>query len=153
MKFSENWLRTLVNPPLSTRELAEAVTMSGVEVEGIEPVALPFDRVVAGEVLKVERHPDADRLTVCQVNAGGPTLTIVCGAPNVAAGIRVPVAVPGASLPGMSIKVTKVRGVESHGMLCSAKELGLAADAAGLLILPPEARPGSDVRALLDLDD
>ncbi len=153
MKFSESWLRTLVNPPLATRELAEAVTMSGVEVENIEPVAAPFDGVVVGEVLKVERHPDADRLTVCQVNAGGKTLTIVCGAANVAAGIKVPAALPGATLPAATIKVAKVRGVESHGMLCSEKDLGLAAESVGLLILPAESAVGTDVRKLLDLDD
>jgi phenylalanyl-tRNA synthetase beta chain len=153
MKFSESWLRTLVNPPLATRELAETVTMSGVEVESIEPVAPPFDGVVVGEVLKVERHPDADRLTVCQVNAGGKTLTIVCGASNVTAGIKVPAALPGAKLPAATIKVAKMRGVESHGMLCSEKDLGLAAESAGLLILPAESVVGADVRKLLDLDD
>lgn len=153
MKFSESWLRTFVNPPLAARELADAITMSGVEVERIEPVAPPFDGVVVGEVLKVERHPDADRLTVCLVNAGGKPLTIVCGAPNVTAGIKVPAALPGANLPGAAIRVAKVRGVESHGMLCSAKELGLAEDAAGLLVLPPDTAVGTDVRKLLDLDD
>jgi phenylalanyl-tRNA synthetase beta chain len=127
--------------------------MSGVEVEHVEPVAPAFRGVVVGEVLKVERHPDADRLTVCQVNAGGKALTVVCGAPNVAAGIKVPVAVPGADLPGATIKVAKVRGVESHGMLCSARELGLADEAGGLLVLPADAPPGTDVRKLLDLDD
>src|SRR5882672_5696110 len=91
MKFSENWLRTLVNPPLPTRELAEAVTMSGVEVEQVELAAPPFDGVVVGEVLKVERHPDADRLTVCQVDVGSKTLTMVCGAPNVAPGFKAPI--------------------------------------------------------------
>ncbi len=100
MKFSENWLRTFVNPPLATRELAQALTMAGVEVEAIEPVAPPFDQVVVGEVLKVERHPDAARLTVCQVNAGAEPLTIVCGAPNVKPGIKVPAALPGAQLAG-----------------------------------------------------
>src|SRR5690348_16626977 len=111
MKFSENWLRTLVNPPLPTRDLADAVTMSGVEVEHVEPAAPPFDRVVVGEVLKVESHPDADRLTVCQVNVGSQTLTMVCGAPNVAPGIKAPAALPGANLPAVSIKTAKVRGV------------------------------------------
>jgi len=153
MKFSENWLRTLVNPPLPTRELADAVTMSGVEVEHVEPAAPPFDRVVVGEVVKVERHPDADRLTVCRVDVGSQTLTMVCGAPNVAPGIKAPAALPGANLPAVSIKTAKVRGVESHGMLCSAKDLGLAVESAGLLILPPGAAVGSDVRKLLDLDD
>ncbi len=153
MKLSENWLRTFVNPPLSTEELAHALTMGGVEVELIEPVAPPFDQVVVGEVMKVDRHPDADRLTVCRVNAGGKPLTIVCGAPNVATGSKVPTALPGARLPGMTIQAAKVRGVESQGMLCSAKELGLAEDAAGLLMLPADAAVGGDVRRLLDLDD
>src|SRR5574340_377427 len=153
MKFSENWLRTFVNPPLSSRELADALTMGGIEVEALEPAAPPFDRVVVGEVLKVEKHPGADRLTVCEVSTGGPTLTIVCGAPNVRQGIKVPVALVGARLPGIEIKAAKVRGVESHGMLCSSKELGLSEDAAGLLILPQDARAGTDIRTLLDLDD
>ena len=154
MKFSETWLRTFVNPPLATRELAEAISMGGIDVEQVEPVAPPFGGVVVGEVLKVERHPDADRLTVCQVTVGaGKTFAIVCGAPNVAAGIKVPVALPGANLPGLTIKATKVRGVESNGMLCSAKEIGLAEDAAGLLLLPGDAAVGADVRKVLDLDD
>ena len=153
MKFSENWLRTFVNPPLNTRELAQALTMAGVEVEAIEPAAPPFDQVVVGEVLKVERHPDAARLTVCQVNAGAEPLTIVCGAPNARPGIKVPTALPGAQLPGKSIRVASVRGVESHGMLCSAVELGLPADVDGLLVLPDDAQVGTSVRELLDLDD
>ena len=153
MKFSENWLRTFVNPSLSTRELAEALSMGGLDVEQIEPAAPPFDQVVVGEVVKVERHPDADRLTVCRVNVGGAPLTIVCGAPNVTAGSKVPTALPGARLPTATIKTAKVRGVESHGMLCSAKDLGLAEDAAGLLVLPADAAVGADVRQLLDLDD
>ena len=153
MKFSENWLRTFVNPPLSSRELADALTMGGIEVETLEPAAPAFDRVVVGEVLKVDKHPGADRLTVCEVDAGTATLTIVCGAPNVSQGIKVPVALVGARLPGIEIKAAQVRGVESHGMLCSAKELGLSEDAAGLLILPQDAQTGLDIRKLLDLDD
>lgn len=154
MKFSESWLRTFVNPPLATRELAEAISMSGLDVEQVEPVAPPFTGVVVGEVLRVERHPAAERLTVCQVNVGaGKALDIVCGAPNVVAGIKVPVALSGAKLPGLEIKAAKVRGVESNGMLCSAKELGLADDAAGLLLLPGDAAVGADVRRILDLDD
>jgi phenylalanyl-tRNA synthetase beta chain len=153
MRFSENWLRTFVNPPLGTRELADALSMSGLDVEQVEPAAAPFSGVVVGEVLKVERHPQADRLTVCQVNAGGKTLTIVCGAPNAAPGIKVPAALPGAKLPGAEIKVASLRGVESHGMLCSAKDLGLADESTGLLVLPVDAAIGSDVRRLLDLDD
>lgn len=153
MKFSENWLRTFVNPPLSSRELADALTMGGIEVEALEPAAPPFDRVVVGEVLKVEKHPGANRLTVCEVNAGAALLTIVCGAPNVRAGIKVPTALVGARLPGIEIGAAEVRGVESRGMLCSAKELGLSEDAAGLLLLPQDVQPGTDIRQLLDLDD
>jgi len=154
MKFSENWLRTFVNPPLSTRELVDAISMGGLDVDQVEPVAPAFDGVVVGEVIQVERHPDAERLTVCQVNAGGARpLAIVCGAPNVAAGMKVPTALPGARLPGAEIKVATVRGVESHGMLCSARELGLAEAAEGLLVLPQDAAVGTDVRKLLELDD
>jgi phenylalanyl-tRNA synthetase beta chain len=153
MKFSENWLRTFVNPPLSSRELADALTMGGIEVEFVEPAAPPFDKVVVGEVLQVEKHPDADRLAVCQVDTGAGVLTIVCGAPNVRPGIKVPAALVGARLPGMEVKAAKVRGVESHGMLCSARELGLSEDAAGLLVLPRDAQTGADIRNMLDLDD
>jgi phenylalanyl-tRNA synthetase beta chain len=153
MKFSENWLRTFVNPPLSTRALADAVTMSGIEIEAIEPVAPPFERVVVGEVLSVERHPEAERLTVCQVDVGVAPLTVVCGAANVRAGVKVPTALAGARLPGMEIKAATVRGIVSNGMLCSASELGLSAEDAGLMILPPDAPVGADVRGVLDLDD
>jgi phenylalanyl-tRNA synthetase beta chain len=153
MKFSENWLRTFVDPPLSSRELADALTMGGIEVEFMEPAAPPFDKVVVGKVLKVEKHPGADRLAVCEVDTGGAPLTIVCGAPNVRPGIKVPAALVGARLPGMEIKAAKVRGVESHGMLCSARELGLSEDAAGLLVLPQDAQTGADIRKVLDLDD
>ncbi len=157
MKFSESWLRTFVNPPLSTRELADLLTFGGIEVEGVAPVAPPFDRVVVGEVLSVEKHPNADRLNVCQVNVTGNAneapLTIVCGAPNVLAGMRVPAALVGARLPGIEIKAAKVRGVASHGMLCSAKELGLSDEADGLLSLPPGTPIGKNVRDVLGLDD
>lgn len=153
MKISEHWLRELVDPALSTAELADLLTFGGIEVEAIEPAAPPFDRVVVAEVLSVEKHPQADRLNVCQVNAGTAPLTIVCGAPNVRAGMRVPAALVGAKLPGMEIKLAKVRGVESQGMLCSAKELGLSDEASGLLELAPDATIGQAVRDLLDLDD
>lgn len=157
MKFSENWLRTFVDPRLSTRELADLLTFGGVEIEGIEPVAPAFDRVLVGEVLSVEKHPNADRLNVCQVNVAGNAnespLTIVCGAPNVRAGMRVPAALVGAKLPAMEIKAAKVRGVESSGMLCSAKELGLSEAADGLLELPSDAAIGASLRDVLDLDD
>ncbi|MCW5604453.1 MAG: phenylalanine--tRNA ligase subunit beta [Burkholderiales bacterium] len=153
MKISEHWLRELVDPDLSTSQLSDLLTFGGVEVEAIDPAAPPFERVVVAEVLSVEKHPQADRLNVCQVNAGTAPLTIVCGAPNVRAGMRVPAALPGARLPGMEIRQAKVRGVESGGMLCSARELGLSEDADGLLELPADAVIGMSLRDLLDLDD
>ncbi len=157
MKFSENWLRTLVNPLLSSDELAHVLTMAGLEVEAIESAAPAFDKVVVAEVLSVQKHPDADRLNVCQVNAGaavgGEALQIVCGAANVRAGVKVPCALVGAQLPGAAIKQVKVRGVESSGMLCSAKELGLSDTADGLLLLPGDAPTGADFRDYYALDD
>jgi len=153
MKFSESWLRTFADPAISTDELAHALTFGGLEVEGVEPVAPAFTGVVVGEVLAVAPHPDADRLRVCQVNTGQAVIAIVCGAPNVYPGMKVPAALPGAELPGITIKKTAVRGVESGGMLCSARELGLDGDESGLLVLPVDATPGQDVRAALDLDD
>jgi len=129
------------------------LTMGGLDVESFHPVAPPFDKVVVGLVLEVAKHPNADRLTLCKVDVGGSTLAIVCGAPNVVAGMKAPVAMLGARLPEMEIKQTKVRGVESSGMLCSAKELGLSQDHSGLLALPAEALPGADLRRVLDLDD
>lgn len=157
MKFSENWLRTLVNPPLSSGELAHVLTMAGLEVEAIESAAPAFDKVVVAEVLSVQKHPDADRLNVCQVNAGaaasGESLQIVCGAANVRVGVKVPCALVGAQLPGVAIKQVKVRGVESSGMLCSAKELGLSDTAEGLLLLPGDAPTGTDFRDYYALED
>jgi len=154
MKFSEQWLREWVNPDVTTAELSHQLTMAGLEVDAVEPVAAAFDKVVVGEVLSLEQHPDADRLRVCQVDVGTETLTIVCGAPNVAKGLKVPAALIGANLPGgLKIKKSKLRGVESFGMLCSAVELGMAETSAGLLLLPAAAEPGADVRELLGLDD
>lgn len=155
MKFSEKWLRTWVNPAIGTEELGARLTMAGLEVDAVEPVAPPFEGVVVGHVLAVEAHPAADRLRVCTVDDGsGETLKIVCGAPNVAPGMRVPLARIGAELPGgLKIKRAKLRGVESSGMLCSAAELGLGEAGGGLLALPDDAAAGTDVRALLDLDD
>ena len=159
MKFSELWLRSFVDPSLSTAELAHALTMAGLEVETIEPAAAPFSKVVVAEVLEVARHPNADRLSVCQVNIGEPApLTIVCGAPNVVAGMRVPCALIGARLSGengaaFDIKRSSLRGVESQGMLCSARELGIADDHSGLLPLAADAPIGRDVREVLALDD
>jgi len=160
MQFSERWLRTLVDPPMGSEDLAHLLTMSGLEVEACDPVAPPFSRVVVGHVRSVEKHPNADRLNVCGVDAGtGETLQVVCGAPNVVAGMKVPCALIGASLPGESpdepfeIRATSMRGVESRGMLCSARELGLSADHSGLLQLPSDAPVGRDLREVLALDD
>jgi len=155
MKFSEQWLREWVNPPLSRAELAEQLTMAGLEVDAVVPVAAAFSGVVVGHVLKVIPHQQADRLRVCEVDVGGHSpLVIVCGASNVAAGMRVPTAVVGAELPNdLTIKRAKLRGVESHGMLCSARELGLAETAEGLMALPADAPVGEDLRSYLALDD
>ncbi|MEW5889370.1 MAG: phenylalanine--tRNA ligase subunit beta [Pseudomonadota bacterium] len=154
MQFSENWLREFVNPSLAAQELARLLTMAGLEVESLQSVAPPFDKVVVAQVLSVEKHPDADKLKLCRVDAGGSEpLQIVCGAPNVVAGMKVPCALVGARLPGIDIKAAKVRGVESFGMLCSARELGLSEDHGGLLALPADAPVGQDVRRYLDLDD
>ena len=155
MKFSENWLRTWVDPDLSSEELGHVLTMAGLEVEALEAVAPAFNDVVVAEVLSVTKHPDADRLNVCQVNVGeAEPLTIVCGAANVAVGIKVPCARIGAVLPGdFKIKQAKVRGIASFGMLCSAVELGLATESDGLWILPVDAMVGQLMREYLDLDD
>jgi phenylalanyl-tRNA synthetase beta chain len=155
MKFSEHWLRTLADPPIGGDALADALTMAGIEVEGRVPVAPPFSGVVVGKVLAVERHPNADRLTVCSVDVGqGAPVSVVCGAPNVAPGVVVPFAHVGAVLPGdLTIRQAAMRGVESQGMLCSASELGLSDDASGLLLLDPDAPIGVDLRRVLDLDD
>ena len=154
MKFSENWLRTYVNPPLSSEALGHALTMAGLEVEAMESVAPPFTQVVVGEVKTLAKHPDADRLNVCQVDVGGPNpLQIVCGAVNVQVGAKVPCALVGAALPKMAIKQAKVRGVESFGMLCSEQELGLAETSSGLLLLPSDAPVGKSIRDYLALDD
>src|SRR5512139_790237 len=155
MQFSEQWLRRYANPAIGSEELAHRLTMSGLEVEESVPVAPPFTGIVVAHVVAVAKHPNADKLTVCEVDAGtGARLSIVCGAPNVAAGIRVPCALEGAVLPGnFRIKRTTMRGVESQGMLCSARELGLSEDHSGLLILDANAPVGQDIRAALDLDD
>ncbi len=155
MKFSESWLRQFVNPALSSEALGELLTMAGLEVEERGPVAPPFNNVVVGHVLSVTKHPDADRLNVCEVDAGeGAPRQIVCGASNVAVGLNVPCALPGAILPGdFKIKEAKVRGIPSAGMLCAAVELGMAKESDGLMILAADAQPGTPLRELLGLDD
>ncbi len=154
MQFSESWLRSLCNPKLSTEELCHLLTMAGLEVEECRPAGVEFSNVVVAEVLSVEKHPDADKLKLCSVAVGeAAPLQIVCGAPNVAAGMKVPCARVGARLPGIEIKRAKVRGIESFGMLCSARELGLSDDHGGLLPLAADAPVGEDIRRHLDLDD
>lgn len=160
MQFSENWLRTMVNPDISSDQLAHLMTMSGLEVEEVAPVAPPFSGVVVGHVLEIARHPNADRLNVCQVDVGsGVPLTIVCGAANVRVGIKVPCAMPGAILPPgengkpFEIKIGQLRGVDSHGMLCSARELQLSDDHGGLMELPDEAPVGQNFRDYYQLND
>ncbi|MEQ1813869.1 MAG: phenylalanine--tRNA ligase subunit beta [Candidatus Nitrotoga sp.] len=162
MKFSENWLRSWINPDMSSTDLAHALTMAGLEVESLEPAAPQFENVVVGKVLEVKAHPDADRLNVCQVGVGAAQpLSIVCGAANVSAGVKVPCAQIGAILPGdfvtrqgqIVIKQTRVRNVESYGMLCSARELGLATESEGLWLLPADAPVGGNLRDYMELDD
>ncbi|MFP4280255.1 MAG: phenylalanine--tRNA ligase subunit beta [Halochromatium sp.] len=155
MRFSESWLREWVSPPLTAEALCDQLSMAGLEVDALEPVAPAFSGVVIGAVEAVEPHPDATKLRVCRVDAGADEpLQIVCGAANVAAGQRVPVARVGAVLPGdFKIKKAKLRGVASHGMICSASELGLAESSDGIMVLPAEAPVGQDVREWLALDD
>ena len=155
MKFSEHWLRTMCDPPVTSAALCDALTMAGLEVEEAVPVAPPFTGVVVGRIEAVTPHPNADRLRVCTVDVGAAErLQIVCGAPNAAAGMLAPCALEGAALPGgLAIKRATMRGVESRGMLCSAKELGLDDDASGLLALDADLVPGQDLRAALALDD
>jgi phenylalanyl-tRNA synthetase beta chain len=160
MQFSENWLRTMVDPKMNSDELSHLLTMSGLEVEEVEPVAPPFTNVVVGHVREVQKHPNADRLNVCQVDVGtGTLLNIVCGAPNVREGLKVACAMAGAVLPPgadgkpFEIKVGKLRGVESQGMLCSARELKLSEDHGGLLELPDDAPVGRNFRDYYALND
>jgi phenylalanyl-tRNA synthetase beta chain len=154
MQFSENWLRSLVNTDLDSQALSHALTMAGLEVEEMQPVAAPFSKVVVAKILSAEKHPDADRLQVCKVDVGlAEPLQIVCGAANARAGLIAPCAMVGAELPGFSIKQAKVRGIESFGMMCSSKELGISAEATGLLELDSDAVVGQDIREHLDLND
>src|SRR5690348_3614650 len=160
MQFPESWLREFCNPPLTTQQLADTLTMGGLEVEDLRPAAPPFEKIVVGEIKEAVQHPGADRLRVCQVDVGqGALLNIVCGAPNARVGIKVPCALVGAELPPgddgkpFLIKQSKLRGVESQGMLCSARELKLSEDHAGLLELNADTPIGANVREVLRLDD
>ncbi|NOY72965.1 MAG: phenylalanine--tRNA ligase subunit beta [Gammaproteobacteria bacterium] len=154
MKFNEQWLREWVNPDISQQALLEQLTMAGLEVDAVEPVAAELTGIVVGVVTQIDSHPDAERLQVCTVDVGAEPLTIVCGAKNVALEMKVPTALVGAVLPnGTKIKKAKLRGVASFGMLCSAAELGLAESAAGLMVLPSEGKAGQPVADLLRLKD
>lgn len=154
MKFSENWLRQHVPTTATRDELAATLTAIGLEVEEVTVLGESLDGVVVAHIVSTEKHPEADRLQVCQVDTGNGTVQIVCGAPNARPGLKAPLAMVGASLPGgMAIKAAKLRGVESFGMLCSAKELGIDADASGLLELPDDATIGQPLTDYLGLPD
>ena len=145
MNVPESWLRSFCDPKLAGQQLADKLTMAGVEVEAYAPVGAKLEgAVLVGEVLSVDKHPNADKLTVCRVSIGKQTVQVVCGAPNVRVGMKAPLA---------QVGVKAVRGIESNGMLASAKELGLSEDHSGLLELPASAKPGADARKLLGLDD
>lgn len=154
MQFSERWLRILVETDQPLAALTHTLTMAGLEVEAVQPVAAAFEGVVVAEILRAERHPDADRLQICSVRVGeAAPLTIVCGAPNARAGLKTACALVGAKLPAAEIRPVQVRGVESHGMLCSAKELGMADASTGILELPADAPVGVSLRDYLHLND
>ena len=154
MKFSVNWLREFVDLPKNAEEIGELLTRAGVETENIETRGAKIDKVIISQVTASSRHPNADRLTICEVDDGsGTKRQIVCGATNYKVGDKVPLALPGAKLPnGTEIRKSKLRGVESEGMLCSAIELGLGQDGAGLLILSPEAKIGAPIADLFPGD-
>ena len=154
MKFSEQWLRGWVSPQVSRDELVARLSMAGLEVDSVTPAAGVFSGVVVGEVLSTEQHPDADKLRVCQVSNGAQTFQVVCGAPNVRPGLKIPFAMIGAELPGdFKIKKAKLRGVESNGMLCSQAELQVGEGNDGLMELPADAPVGQDIRVYLELED
>ncbi|OYY54288.1 MAG: hypothetical protein B7Y53_06480 [Halothiobacillus sp. 28-55-5] len=146
MRFSESWLREWINPPVDTPQLGHRLTMIGLEVDAIERAAPAFSGVVVALVLSVEPHPEADKLKITRVSDGTSEFQIVCGAPNVTTGIRVPLATLGAQLPdGLVIKSAQLRGVASEGMLCSATELGLPSAVDGLWVLPDDAPLGASI--------
>lgn len=153
MKFSEQWLREWVNPALTTEELVHQITMAGLEVDGVEPAAASLSQVVVGEILETDAHPNADKLKVCRVDSGTETHQVVCGAPNARPGLKVPFAMVGAKLDDFKIKKAKLRGVESFGMLCSERELGLSDQHEGLMELAETAPVGTDINTYLGLDD
>lgn len=154
MKFSEQWLREWVNPSINVQDLADQITMAGLEVDSVEPVAGEFTGVIVAEIIGLEKHPDADKLNVCQVSNGSETIQIVCGAANARVGLKAPLAIIGAKLPGdFKITKSKLRGIESFGMLCAEKELAMAESSDGLMELPADATVGMDIREYLQLND
>ena len=155
MRISLQWLSEWIGGPLpAPKELAARLTMAGLEIEGVEAAAPPLPGVIVGEIVERVKHPNADTLSVCQVNTGSEIVQIVCGAPNARAGMKAPLATVGAKLPGgMEIKKARLRGVESFGMLCSARELALSEDSVGLLELPADAPTGATLIDALGLDD
>ncbi|MEP0072706.1 MAG: YtpR family tRNA-binding protein, partial [Marinomonas sp.] len=154
MKISENWLREWVNPSISSDDLVAQITMAGLEVDEVLPVASEFSGVVVGEIISADPHPNADKLQVCQVSDGTDTFQVVCGAPNARPGIKIPFAKIGAVLGAdFKIKKAKLRQVESFGMLCSASELGVSDDNDGIMELPMSLATGADFREVLGLDD
>ncbi len=154
MRLSLNWLKEYVDIDVSPEELANRLTMAGLEVESLERRYSPLDKVVIGHIKAVSPHPNADRLTVCEVDNGAQTLTVVCGAPNVKVGMKSPLALPGAELPnGLKLKAGKVRGVTSEGMLCAEDELGLSEDHGGIMELDAGLVPGKSFYEALRLDD
>ena len=154
MKFSVNWLREFVDLPKNPEDIAELLTRAGIETKNIETRGANIDKVIVSQITASSGHPNADRLTVCEVDDGsGTKRQVVCGATNYKVGDKVPLALPGAKLPnGMEIRKSKLRGVESEGMLCSPIELGLGEDASGLLILSPDAKVGAPIADLFPAD-
>ena len=158
MKFSEKWLRELVNPAINTQALVDQITMAGLEVDDVESVARDFSGVIVGEILTAEQHPDADKLQVCTVTDGNEVHQVVCGAPNARAGLKTAYATVGALLPTpeggeFKIKKAKLRGVESFGMLCAEDELGISEDHGGIMELAADAPVGTCIRDYLNLND
>lgn len=153
MIISENWLREWVNPGIDSSQLIEQLTMVGLEVKAVEPASAKLENVIVGEVLAVEPHPEADKLSLCQVSNGKNTVEVVCGASNARQGLKVAFAQIGAALPGLKVKKVKIRGVESNGMLCSASELGIAEISEGIIELPADAPSGTSIYEYLGLDD
>lgn len=154
MKVPLNWLREFVQINIDAEELSHKLTMRGLEVESLEPIHAAFDGVVVGEILEMDKHPGADKLTICRIDVGSDVLSIVCGAPNIRQGDKVPVALPGSHLPdGMAIEKRKVRGFESFGMLCSERELGISEEHTGIFILPDDVKIGDPLESAIALDD